>query len=121
MYIETSGNFSGIDNIFVSWERTDIIQITNITFYYIRFSILTHPHLKNMRRLRIQMPLSDDTWSTVYTVGKKTQFNDNPTGWTLLGLDFTQDIYGIKSIYEQIETAHADMCFSNITITHSVY
>ena len=40
MYIETSSNNNG-ENVFVSWERTDIIQITNITFYYNRFSILT--------------------------------------------------------------------------------
>ena len=38
MYIETSSNNHG-SNVFFSWERTDIIQITNITFYYNRFSI----------------------------------------------------------------------------------
>ena len=42
MYIETISINSGNDNIFVSWERTDIIQLTNITFYYNRFSILTN-------------------------------------------------------------------------------
>ena len=31
MYIETSSNNHG-ENVFVSWERVDIIQITNITF-----------------------------------------------------------------------------------------
>ena len=36
MYIETSSNNNG-ENVFVSWERTHIIQITNITFYYNRF------------------------------------------------------------------------------------
>ena len=71
MYIETSGNNCGNYNIVVSWERTDIIQITNITFYYNRFSILTHHHLKNMGQLRIQLLLSDDIWSTVYTIEKK--------------------------------------------------
>ena len=35
MYIETSSNNHG-SNVFVSWERTDIIQITKIIFYYIR-------------------------------------------------------------------------------------
>ena len=40
MYIETSSNNIG-NNVFVSFERTDIIQITDITFYYNRFSILT--------------------------------------------------------------------------------
>ena len=38
MYIETSSNNHG-NNVFVSFERTDIIQISNITFYYNRFSI----------------------------------------------------------------------------------
>ena len=47
MYIETSGNNSGNNNIFVSWERTDNIQITNITFYYNRYSINLNSH-KNM-------------------------------------------------------------------------
>ena len=45
MYIETSFNNHG-SNVFVSWERTDIIQITNITFYYNRSSILTDDNLK---------------------------------------------------------------------------
>ena len=36
MYIETSSNNSGNDDVFVSWERINIIQITNITFYYNR-------------------------------------------------------------------------------------
>ena len=38
-----------------------------------------------------------------------------------LNLDFTVENHGIKLVYDQIDTAHADMCFSNITITHSVY
>ena len=32
MYIESSSNNFG-NNVFVSFERTDIIQVTNITFY----------------------------------------------------------------------------------------
>ena len=70
MYIETSSNNHGA-NVLCSFEGTDIIQITNITFYYIRFSILTHPHLKNMARFRFQLLLEDNTWSTVYTIAKK--------------------------------------------------
>ena len=42
MYIETSSNNHGSDNIFVSFERTDIIQITNKIFYYKGFSVLTN-------------------------------------------------------------------------------
>ena len=36
MYIKTPSNNHG-NNVFCSWERTDIIQITNITFCYNRF------------------------------------------------------------------------------------
>ena len=120
MYIETSGNSSGKDNIFVSWERNDIIQITNITFYYNRYSINVDSH-KNMGRFRIQLLSKDNTWSTVYTIGRNTQYSDNSTDWTLSNLDFTQENCDIKLIYDQIESSHADMCFSNMTITHSVY
>ena len=121
MYIETSGNNSNSDNIFVSWERTDIIQITNITFYYNRFSILTNNSLKSMGRFKIELLLEDNTWETQYTIPKNTQYSDTSTDWSLLNLDFTKENYGIKLIYDQIDSAHADMCFPNITITHSVY
>ena len=118
-FIETSSGGHG-NNVFVSFERTDIIKITNITFYYNRFSILTNDSLKSMGRFRIQLLLKDNTWSTQYTIAKNTQYSDNSTDWTLLNLDFTVENYGIKLIYDQIDTAHADMCFSNIMITHSV-
>ena len=121
MYIETSSNNHGNDNVFVSFERTDIIQITNITFYYNRFSILTNISLKSMGRIRIQLLLEDNTWSTVYTIAKNTQYSNTSTEWTLLNLEFTEENYGIKLIYDQMDTPHADMCFSNITITYSVY
>ena len=75
MYIEMSSNNHG-SNVFVSWERTDIIQISNITFYYNRFSILTNDSLKNMGRFRIQLLLEDDTWSTQYTIDENTQYSD---------------------------------------------
>ena len=45
MYIETSSNLHG-NTVFVSWERTDNIQISNITFYYNRFLNLTNDSLK---------------------------------------------------------------------------
>ena len=120
MFVETSSNNSGGDDVFVIWERTDIIQITNITFYYNRFSTSDF-NLRSMGRFRIQLILEDNTWDTHYTIAKNTQYSATSTEWTLLSLDFTVEIYGIKLIYDQIDTAHADMCFSNITITHSVY
>ena len=70
MYIETSSNNLGLERVFASWERTDIIQISNITFYYIRFSILTNNSKKSMGRLRIELLLEDSTWSTRYNLSK---------------------------------------------------
>ena len=54
IYIETSGDNHG-DGVYISLERTDIIQITNITFYYNRFSIITNNNLKSMGRFRIHL------------------------------------------------------------------
>ena len=56
MYIETSGGNYGTDNIFCSIEQTDIIQSSNITFYYNRFSISVD-NLRSMGRFRIQLLL----------------------------------------------------------------
>ena len=119
MYIETSSNKYG-NNVFVSFERTDIIQITNISFYYNRYSS-SNQNLRAMGRFRIQLLLSDNTWSTLYTIAKNDRYSDSSTDWTLVNLNFTIESYGIKLIYDQIDTPHADMCFSNIAITHSVY
>ena len=119
LYIETSSNNYG-NNVFVSLARIDMIQITKITFYYNRFST-SDVNLRGMGRFRIQLLLDCNTWSTQYTIAKDTQYNTTSTEWTSLNLDFTVENYGIKLIYDQIDTAHADMCFSNIPITHSVY
>ena len=121
MYIETSSNNNGSNKCFVSWERKDIIQTSNITFCYNRHSFMTDDSKKGMGRFRIQLLLDDCNWSTQYTIEKNTHYHDTPSEWSLLNLDFTEEIYGIKLIYDEIYTAHADMCFSNITITHSVY
>ena len=120
MYIETSSNNHG-SNVFVSWERTDIIQISKKTFYYNRFSILTNDNIKIMGRFWIQLLLDDNTWNTQYIIDKNTQYSDSGSEWKLLNLDFTVENYGINLILDQINTAHSDMCFSNIIITHSVY
>ena len=62
-YIETSSNNHG-NNVFVSFEQTDIIQISNITFIYNRFSILANDSLESMGRCRIQLSLEDKKWCT---------------------------------------------------------
>ena len=124
MYIETSGNNNNQNNngsnVFVTFQRTDIIQITNISFYYNRFSS-SDDSLKGMGRFRIQLLLENDTWTTQYTINENSQYSESSTTWSLLNLDFTADNYGIKLVYDRIDSPHADMCFSDITITHSVY
>ena len=120
MYNETSSNNHG-NNVFVSWERTDFIQISDITFYYNRFSILTNDSLKSMGRLRIQLLLEGNTWSNRYNIPKNDRYSDTSTEWTLVSLNFTIEKYGIGLVYGEIDTTHADMCLSNITIPHSVY
>ena len=89
MYIETSGNNSELNNnnIFVSFERTDIINISNITFYYNRFSIVNHDKT-SMGRFRIQL-FRNGSWETKFTIEKNTEYSTNSTDWTLLNLDFT--------------------------------
>ena len=72
MYIETSSSNHGHNRVFVSLERADKIQITNKTFYYNRFSILTNNNLKAMGRFRNQLILEENTWSTQYTIAKNT-------------------------------------------------
>ena len=75
----------------------------------------------SMVRFRIQLLLADNTWSTQYNKPKSDQNSNLSTDWTLVNLNFTVENYGIKLFYYQISLAHAGMCFSNVTITHSVY
>ena len=74
-----------------------------------------------MGRFRIQLLLEDDTWSTRYKIPRNDQYSDTSTDWTVVNLNFTEGNYGVKLIYDERDTAHADVCFPNITITHSVY
>ena len=120
MYIETSSNNHGHERVFVSFDRTDIIQINIITFYYNRFSSLTNDSKKSMGGFRIQLLLEDNTWSTRYNVPKNDRYSNSSTQWTLVNLIFTVENYGILLIYDQMDTPHAEMCFSNITI-HILY
>ena len=74
-----------------------------------------------MGRFRIQLLLEDNTWSTRDNLPKNDRNSDTSTDWFFVGLNFNVERYGIKLIYDEIDTAHADMCFSKNTITHSVY
>ena len=71
MYIETSSNNHG-DNTYATWERTDIIQITNISFYYNRFSI-SDEVLRAMGRFKIQLLLENNTWTTQFVINENDQ------------------------------------------------
>ena len=74
-----------------------------------------------MGRFKIRLILENNTWSTQYIINKKAIYRNSSTEWSLLILDITLGNYGIKLIYNQIDGLHADMTFSNITITHSVF
>ena len=119
MYIETSSNIHG-DNVYVTWERTDIIQITNISLYYNRFSI-SDINLRAMGRFKNQLLLENNAWTTQFIINENDQYSNNSSDWNLINLDFTVENYGIKLVYDRNKSAHADMCFSNIMITHSVF
>ena len=118
MYIETSSNNFG-PNVFCSWERVDIIQISNITFYYNRFSI--QGDFRAMGCFQIQILTKNNVWITKFNIAKIDQFSNAATDWIILNLNITDENYGVKFVYDQIDSAHADMCFSIITITHSPY
>ena len=110
MYVEMSGNNHGANLAMVSWERTDIIHISNIKFYYNRFSTYDQ-NLGGMGRFRIQLLLEDNSWCTIYNLFENSQYSNGSTVWQLFDLDITQEHYGYKFIYDQIPTAHSDMSF----------
>ena len=87
MYIETSCNNNG-DYTYVRLIRTDIIQISNISFYYNRFSS-SDERLRAMGRFRIDLLLDNNTWTNKYTIEKNTQYSNTSSEWKLLSLDFT--------------------------------
>ena len=88
MYIETSSKNHGQERVVVSWERTDIIQISNISFYYNRFSILINDSKKSMGRFRIQLLLEDNTWSTRYSIPKNDRYSSSSTQWSFSKFKF---------------------------------
>ena len=74
-----------------------------------------------MGKFKIQLLLEDNTWSTRYKIHENGQYSNSSTQSTLVKLNFTVKNYGIKIKYYRADTPRADMCFSNNTITHSVY
>ena len=121
MYIETSANNHNSSNdVFVSFERTDIIHISNITFYHNRFST-SDSHKRGMGKFEIQI-LRNGSWQTDFTIEKDTNFYTSSIELILLNMNIiSQPNYGIKLLYSSNNGAHADMCFSDINITHSIF
>ena len=119
MYLETSGVNNGFGT-YATLTRTDIIQITNISFYYNRFSI-SDENFRAMPRFRVQILLENGNWENKYTIEKNSQFSNTSTEWTHLSLDFTQENCGVRLLFDRIDSAHADMCISNISITHTLF
>ena len=74
-----------------------------------------------MRRPRNHLLLEDNTGSTRYNVPKTYRYKISSTDWTLISSNFTVEIYGIKLIMDQIDTPHADTCFTITTKTYSVH
>ena len=68
MYIETSSN-NNRENVILSFERTDIVQSSNITFYYNIFSS-SDTNSRAMVGLEFNFVLDDNTWSTQLTISK---------------------------------------------------
>ena len=96
MYIGTKSDNHGNERVFVSWERTHIFQITNITFDYNRFSILTNDSIKSMGRSRIRLLSEDNTCSTLYNIPKNDRYSKSSTQWTLVGVNCTVENYAYK-------------------------
>ena len=119
MYLESSGNNYGY-NTYVKLIRTDFIQITNISFYHNRYSI-SDENFRAVPRFRIEILLENGNWENKFTIKKNTQYAISSTKWTHRSLNFTQPNYGIRLIFDRIDTAHADMSFSNISITHTLF
>ena len=76
---------------------------------------------KAMGRFRIHLPSSDNTWSIRYIIYKDKKYRNSSLQWTLVSLNFNTENYGIKLIYNHIDTSQADMCFSSTLVSHFVY
>ena len=72
---------------------------------------------KSMGRLKIQFLIPKGQWYSKFLNEKKT----TSTEWTLSNIDFTESNYVIKLVIDEVDTTLADMCFSNIMITHSIF
>ena len=56
-----------------------------------------------MGRFGIQLLLEDNTWSTRYNTPEYDRYSDSSSQWTKLNLNLTEENYGIKLIYDDID------------------
>ena len=74
-----------------------------------------------MGRLDIQL-LRNGNWETEFNIEKNTNFSVDESTWTLLNMDIiSQPNIGIKLLYNGLNSAHSDMAFSDIIVTHSIF
>ena len=76
--------------------------------------------MKLMRLFEIQLFSSDNTWSNRCNVPKTDRYSNTQTQWTKLSLYFILENYGIKLLFDEIDSAHFDMFFGNISKLLSV-
>ena len=114
MYNETSCKNFGV-NVFVSFQRTEIIQINDITFFRNRFSNPTK-RLRSTGQFRFQLILASGQWFSEIITDKKTNYSTTSEERTFLKIEYTEAKYSNKLVYDQIDTALVDMCFGNIMI-----
>ena len=116
MYTERNQNKIG-KVVVVSFQRTDIISISNISLYYKGFSA---GNSKSMGRFRTEPLLYDNTRNTRFDTPKNDIYSISSTQGTLVSFYFNTEIYGINLIHNGIDTPHPVMCFSKIMMIHSI-
>ena len=103
---------------FLSFERTDNIQIRNMTLHY---NGLSASNRKSMEKFRKQIILLNGQELSNYMNDKNTNYNVISGEWTLKILNFTKTKYGTKVIYDQLDKTLVDPRFSKNMMTHSFW
>ena len=68
----------------------------------------------------LELLLGDNSRSTRFSISKNNPNSNSATNWTLVSLNNKEEDYRRKLVYDELDTALADMCFSNTTKLHSV-
>ena len=64
--------------------------------------------------------LPNGQWPSKNINANITDYSTTSTDWSLWNFDFTEANFGIRLVYEEIDTKLAGICISNTTITISV-